>query len=149
VVDHPALAQSAGPLKTRPLHAAALERRAGLPASRGAYGLSDAFAALSDTKRRAVIEALLARPRRAGELARHIHVSAPALSRHLRVLRRAGLVVEEGIEADARVRVYRLDPAAFAPLRDWVGQVEQLWQEQLMGFKRHAERSGRARRSKP
>jgi DNA-binding transcriptional ArsR family regulator len=111
--------------------------------------LDSAFAALSDTTRRAVIQALLAKPRRAGELARIIRMSPPALSRHLRVLRKAGLVVEEGIETDARVRVYRLDPAAFEPVADWVGQVEQMWQEQLLAFKRHAERSRRSSGAKP
>lgn len=109
-------------------------------------GLNAAFTALSDVTRRAVIQALLAKPRRAGELAQCINMSPPALSRHLRVLRRAGLVLEEGIEADARVRVYRLAPAAFGPVRDWLEQIEQLWQEQLHEFKRHAERSTRARR---
>jgi len=113
--------------------------------------LSAAFAALSDTTRRAVIQALLAKPRRAGELAQAIHMSPPALSRHLRVLRKSGLVVEEGIETDARVRVYRLDPAAFAPVRHWLAKIEELWDEQLLAFKQHAERSGprgpRTRRS--
>ena len=108
-----------------------------------------AFAALSDTTRRAVIQALLARPLRAGELAHRVRMSPPALSRHLRVLRKAGFVVEEGIEADARVRVYRVDPSAFEAVRDWVGKVEQLWEEQLLAFKQHAERPRRAVGSKP
>jgi DNA-binding transcriptional ArsR family regulator len=109
-----------------------------------ASDLDTAFAALSDTTRRAVIQALLARPLRAGELAQVTRMSPPALSRHLRVLRKAGFVVEEGIEEDARVRVYRIDPVAFEPVRDWVGHVEQLWQEQLLAFKRRAERSTRS-----
>jgi DNA-binding transcriptional ArsR family regulator len=50
-----------------------------------------------------------------------------ALSRHLRVLRKAGLVSEEGIEADARVRVYSVHAAAFHPLQQWLAQVEELW----------------------
>jgi DNA-binding transcriptional ArsR family regulator len=115
----------------------------------GASRLDTTFAALSDTTRRTVIQALLTRPRRAGELAHAVKMSAPALSRHLRVLRKAGLVIEEGIEADARVRVYRLDPAALAPVRDWLGQIEELWEEQLLAFKEHAEQSNRARRPRP
>jgi DNA-binding transcriptional ArsR family regulator len=114
----------------------------------GASDLDAAFAALSDVTRRSVVQALLARPRRAGELAQCVKMSPPALSRHLRVLRKAGLVIEEAIEADARVRLYRLDPAAFAPVHDWLGQIEALWEEQLLAFKKHAERSGRARRPK-
>jgi len=115
----------------------------------GSSNLNAAFAALSDATRRAVIQALLARPRRAGELARTINMSPPALSRHLRVLRKARLVVEEGIEADARVRVYRLDPTAFGPVRDWLGQIEKLWEEQLLAFKQHTERSRRVHRPRP
>jgi DNA-binding transcriptional ArsR family regulator len=114
-----------------------------------ASSLDTTFAALSDVTRRTVIQALMARPRRAGELAHAVKMSAPALSRHLRVLRKAGLVIEEGIEADARVRVYRLEPAAFTPVRDWLGQIEELWEEQLLAFKQHAEQSSRSRRTRP
>lgn len=110
--------------------------------------LDAAFAALSDSTRRAVIRALLREPHRAGELAETVGMSAPALSRHLRVLREAGLIVEEGVEGDARVRLYRLQPAALAPVRGWLDQVEQLWDEQLQAFKAHAERTVRARGSR-
>lgn len=81
------------------------------------------FAALSDPVRRAVIRELIKRPRRAGELARQVSMSAPALSRHLRVLRRTGLIVEKSIEVDARVRIYRVRPAAFNPMRKWLAQI--------------------------
>jgi DNA-binding transcriptional ArsR family regulator len=69
-------------------------------------GLDAAFAALSDSSRREIIRMLLHKPRRADELAQSVAMSPQALSRHLRVLRKAGLVAEEGIEEDARVRVY-------------------------------------------
>lgn len=103
--------------------------------------LDVAFSALADPTRREVVRALLEQPRRAGDLARMVSMSPPALSRHLRVLRRAGLIVEQGAEHDARVRIYRLSPAAFAPVREWLDEVESLWQEQLDAFKAHAERS--------
>ena len=51
-------------------------------------------------------------------------MSPQALSRHLRVLRRAGLVSEHGIESDARVRIYSVHAAAFQPVQDWMAQVE-------------------------
>jgi len=108
--------------------------------------LDQAFAALADPTRRAVIRALLRKPHRAGELAQVVEMSPPALSRHLRVLRSAGLIVDEGVREDARVRVFSIDPAAFAPMRDWLGQVEDLWHEQLQAFKAHAEKSRRARK---
>ena len=60
--------------------------------------LDSAFTALSDSTRRAVIRALLKKPLRAGELAESVEMTPPALSRHLRVLRKAGLIVEEGVE---------------------------------------------------
>ncbi len=107
--------------------------------------LDTAFAALADGKRREVIGALLARPQRAGELAREVGLSPPALSRHLRILRRAGLVHEDGDAADARVRIYRVKEAGFGPVSDWIADVEAFWTAQLAGFKAHAERAaGRA-----
>src|SRR5450755_288186 len=89
------------------------------------------LAALSDPTRRAVVDLLLKKPRRAGELAAALEMSAPALSRHLRVLRRSGLITDDEVEDDARVRLYRLRPEAFASLRDWLGEVEGFWGDQL------------------
>jgi DNA-binding transcriptional ArsR family regulator len=108
--------------------------------------LDAAFGALADPTRRAVIRALLRKPLRAGELAARVDMSPPALTRHLRVLREAGLIVEEGIEGDARVLVYTIDMNAFAPVKDWLAQVEDLWNEQLQAFKEHVERVRRPRK---
>jgi DNA-binding transcriptional ArsR family regulator len=106
----------------------------------GGAALDCAFAALSDSTRRSVIRALLKKPLRAGELAESVAMSPPALSRHLRVLRRAGLIVQEGVDHDARVSLYRVNLQAFAPVRTWLEQVEELWHLQLQAFKEHAER---------
>lgn len=78
-------------------------------------------------------------PRRAGELAEGVGMSGPAMSRHLRVLRGSGVVEVEGVDGDARVRMYRLRGEAFVGLRAWLDQVEAFWGEQLGAFKRHAE----------
>jgi len=102
--------------------------------------LDRTFAALADPTRRGVIELLRKRPRRAGELAAALEMSAQAMSRHLRVLRRTGLVEEDGLDDDARVRVYRLRAEPFAGLRDWIEEVEAFWTDQLSAFKAHAER---------
>jgi DNA-binding transcriptional ArsR family regulator len=110
--------------------------------------LDAAFAALSDSSRREMIRMLLHKPRRAGELAAGINMSPQALSRHLRVLRRAGLVSEEGIENDARVRVYSVHPAAFQPVQQWLAQVEESWRGQLHAFKSYAENAQRSRKPK-
>jgi DNA-binding transcriptional ArsR family regulator len=103
--------------------------------------LDRTFAALADPTRRAVVELLRADPHRAGDLAAAFAMSPPAMSRHLRVLRKTGLVEESELDHDARVRVYRLRRERFAELRDWLAEVEAFWTDQLDGFKAHAERT--------
>jgi len=112
-----------------------------------AQDLDRTFAALADPTRRPVVELLRKRPRRAGELAAAFGMSPPAMSRHLRVLRRTSLVEEDSLEEDARVRVYRLRPERFAALRGWLQEVEAFWGEQLGAFKAHAERTRKAGRA--
>ena len=109
--------------------------------------LDATFTALADPTRRRVVEALRGGPRRAGELAESTQMTAPALSRHLRVLRTQGLVTEERIEDDARVRVYRLRRERFAELQAWLTEIEVFWTVQLGAFKAHAERRSRTKRA--
>ena len=104
-------------------------------------GLDRTFAALADPTRRAVVELLRARPQRAGELAGALDMSAPALSRHLKVLRESGLVHEARDAEDARARVYTLAPQPFDALRRWVEDVESFWRGELDSFRAHAERT--------
>ena len=113
-----------------------------------AADLDRTLSALADPTRRGVVDLLRQRPRRAGELATAMAMSPPAMSRHLRVLRRTGLVTEDGLEHDARARVYRLRAEPFAALRDWLDEVEAFWNDQLSAFKAHAEGAapGRGRR---
>jgi len=103
-------------------------------------GLDRAFVALADDTRRGVVELLRRGPRRAGELAGELGVSAPALSRHLRILREAQLVHEQVAEDDARSRVYTLRREAFLQLRGWVDGIELLWQEPPAAFAEPASR---------
>jgi DNA-binding transcriptional ArsR family regulator len=107
--------------------------------------LDKTLVALADTTRRSTVDLLRRRPRRAGELAAALTISPAAMSRHLRVLRRSGLVVEEALEEDARVRIYRLKPESFAGLRHWLEGVEASWAGELQAFKAHAERAGAKR----
>ena len=95
--------------------------------------------ALADPTRRGVIELLRVAPRRAGELASELQMQKPAMTRHLRLLRESGLVYEDALRDDARVRVYRLRRAPFSALRKWLDEVEAFWGLQLEGFKEHAE----------
>lgn len=103
--------------------------------------LDDTLSALADPTRRGVIELLREEPRRAGEIAAELDMSPASMSRHLRVLRRAGLVEEESLADDARVRVYRLRREPFEGLRAWIEDVESFWGGQLAAFKGHAERT--------
>ncbi len=110
-----------------------------------AVDLDRTFAALADPTRRGVVDLLRRKPRRAGELAAAFDMSPPAMSRHLRVLRKTGLVEEDSLDDDARVRVYRLRPEPFAKLRGWLDEVESFWTGQLDAFKEHAERRAKRR----
>jgi DNA-binding transcriptional ArsR family regulator len=98
------------------------------------------LAALADPNRRRVVDLLALGPRAAGELARELELSAPAMSRHLRTLRQSGLVEESHPEFDARVRIYALRPEPMADLLKWLRDAERLWSEQLLAFKAHLER---------
>jgi DNA-binding transcriptional ArsR family regulator len=102
--------------------------------------------ALADPTRRGVIELLRKKPRKASDLADELAMTRPAMSRHLRVLRKTGLVSESEPEHDARVRLYRLEREPFSELRGWLEEVEAFWGDQLSAFKLHAERRGKGRR---
>jgi len=97
------------------------------------------LAALADPRRRQVVDLLRERPRTAGDLARAVGLNPPALSRHLRSLRRGGLVEERHPEFDARVRVYSLRPAPMLHLKKWLEETERLWSLQLSAFREHME----------
>jgi DNA-binding transcriptional ArsR family regulator len=103
--------------------------------------LDQTLLALADPTRRRVVELLRKKPRRAGDLAAALSISSPRLSRHLRVLRKSGLVEDSGVEHDARVSLYRLRPERFAMLRGWLDDVEAFWTTELAAFKAHAERT--------
>jgi DNA-binding transcriptional ArsR family regulator len=107
--------------------------------------LGATFAALADPTRRAMLALLSKRPLRSGEIAQALAATRPTTSRHLRVLRRAGLVDEQVTEDDARGRRYTLRHERFVELRQWLDAVEAFWSEQLQAFKAHAE-AGRRRR---
>ena len=108
--------------------------------------LDRTLGALADPTRRGVIDLLRKEPRRASELAEMMHMTRPAMSRHLRVLRKSGLVTESEPEHDARVRVYQLERAPFSELGEWLAEVEAFWGDQLAAFKQHAEKRERRRR---
>jgi len=103
--------------------------------------IESTFAALSDPTRCRVVGLLRSNRLSAGELASKCEMSGPAMSRHLRVLRRSGLVEVEPSHADsdARIRVYRLRPEPFFSLKEWIDHMQAFWTGQLAAFKQYAE----------
>lgn len=95
----------------------------------------DAWAALGHPTRRAIFERIADRPRAVGELAAELPVSRPAVSQHLKVLKDAGLVVDQAVGTR---RIYRLDPAGVGGLR---AQLERFWSQALATYKEVAEHS--------
>jgi DNA-binding transcriptional ArsR family regulator len=91
------------------------------------------FAALSDPTRRALFEHIVDNPQTVGALAARVPVSRPAVSQHLKVLKAAGLVVDEAL---GTTRIYRIDPHGLGPLRRWL---DEQWERGLANFKRLAE----------
>jgi DNA-binding transcriptional ArsR family regulator len=90
---------------------------------------ADGLTALGDPTRRAIFERLAERPRAVGELAVELPVSRPAVSQHLKVLKEAGLVVDQPIGTR---RIYRLDPDGVRDLRAYL---DHFWDQALAGFK--------------
>ena len=93
----------------------------------------NAAAAIADPTRRRVLELVRDAEVPAGEIAAQFPVSRPAVSRHLRVLREAGLVQERRV---GRERLYRADPEPLAELREWL---DGYWAGRLDALKRLAE----------
>ena len=84
--------------------------------------------ALADESRRTVLEILRDRPASAGELAQVLPIARPGVSRHLRVLREAGLV---DVRQEAQRRIYSLRPEALIEVDDWLSEYRVLWQNRL------------------
>ena len=104
--------------------------------------------ALAEPTRRAVVGLLRHGPQRAGEIADALSMSRQAMSRHLRVLRQAGVIHEVGAASpddDARARTYQLEGRPLADLQAWLGEVQSFWQLQMHAFKKQAERVARER----
>ena len=88
-----------------------------------------ALLALGDPTRLAILERLADRPSAVVDLARELPVSRPAVSQHLRVLKDAGLVIDQAV---ANRRIYRVDPDGLAAVRD---QLDRFWAKALAAYK--------------
>jgi len=85
---------------------------------------ADAFNAVAEPRRRQILDLLAGGERPVNDLVGLLGLAQPQVSKHLRVLREVGLV---NVRGDGRRRVYRLDPEALAPIRDWVTDLERAW----------------------
>jgi DNA-binding transcriptional ArsR family regulator len=95
-----------------------------------------AFSALADPTRRAVLDLLRKGSQPAGQIARSFPISRPAVSRHLRMLRRANLVQEQ---RSGRHRFYRLNPEPLRAVDRWLAQYRIFWNAKLAGLKAFVE----------
>ena len=100
--------------------------------------------ALSDESRRTILEVLRDHPATVGVLSDRLPIARPGVSRHLRVLREAGLV---DVQQDAQWRVYSLRPEPLAELDAWLGGYRALWQQRLDALHTEVARGKRQRRS--
>jgi DNA-binding transcriptional ArsR family regulator len=100
--------------------------------------------ALSDEGRRTMLESLRGGPATAGELAALLPIARPGVSRHLRVLREAGLVE---VRQEAQRRVYSLRPEPLAELDEWLGRYRALWNQRLDALHTEVARGKHERRS--
>jgi DNA-binding transcriptional ArsR family regulator len=92
------------------------------------YHRHEGWEALGDPSRFAIVQCLAERPRAVGELAEELPISRPAVSQHLKVLKAAGLVTDRAVGTR---RVYRLNPAGVAALRD---QLDTFWNRALASY---------------
>lgn len=99
-----------------------------------------ALTALADPTRRAIFELIAERPSAVGELAERVPVSRPAVSQHLKMLKDAGLVIDEAMGTR---RIYRVDPEGVEELRDYL---DRFWHMALSSYKSRAEQKGSHRR---
>ena len=100
--------------------------------------------ALADESRRTLLEALTGGPASAGELAALLPIARPGVSRHLRVLREAGLVE---VRKEAQRRVYALRPEPLAEVDEWLGRYRGLLEQRLDALQTEVARGKRERRS--
>jgi DNA-binding transcriptional ArsR family regulator len=94
------------------------------------------FAALAEPTRRSILDLLRDGERPVGDLVDHLRLSQPAVSKHLRVLRDAGLV---DVRVDAQRRFYRVRPEPLAEVDAWLAPYRRLWTRSLDALGKHLE----------
>jgi DNA-binding transcriptional ArsR family regulator len=97
---------------------------------------SDAFNAIAEPRRRAILSYLALRERTVGEIVLRLRLEQPSVSKHLRVLRDVGLV---HVRRAGRRKLYRTNAEAIRPLHEWTSTFEKYWCHQLLRIKERAE----------
>jgi DNA-binding transcriptional ArsR family regulator len=92
------------------------------------------FSALAEPARRRILDLLRERPRLVGELTEELGLSQPGTSKHLRVLREAGLV---SVRPDAQRRWYEVRPEPLAEMDEWLTPYRWMWEDRLDALERH------------
>jgi len=105
--------------------------------------VDDVLHALADQSRRTMLEILRTQPATVGELADAVPIARPGVSRHLRVLREAGLVE---VEQQAQWRIYRLRPEPLAELDSWLARYRAVWEQRLDALHTEVARGRRKKR---
>src|ERR1700691_5901443 len=104
---------------------------------------SDGFNAIAEPRRREIVDLLaLGAERDVTELVLKLGLPQPAVSKHLGVLRKVGLVA---VHRAGQRRVYRLNPQELKPVHDWIQNFERFWTEQLDSIKQAAEQKAKQR----
>jgi len=102
---------------------------------------SDVFNAIAEPRRREIVDLLaLGAERDVTELVRKLGLPQPAVSKHLGVLRKVGLVA---VHKAGQRRLYRLNPQELKPVHEWVQHFERFWTDHLTGIKEAAEQTAR------
>ncbi len=102
---------------------------------------SDAFNAVAEPRRRAILNYLALQERAVGEIVDLMGLEQPSVSKHLRVLLEVGLV---HVRRDGRRMLYRTNAEAIRPLHEWTETFERYWRHQLSRVKERAERKSNA-----
>lgn len=100
-------------------------------------GVTSVFEIVAEPNRRAILSLLCDSEQSVGEIERHLRMSQPTVSKHLRVLREAGFVEAT---VDAQRRVYRLRPGPLQELDEWLAQFRRFWSEHVDALERHLDR---------
>lgn len=106
---------------------------------------SDVFNAIAEPRRREILTFLASRELPVGDIVAGLHLDQPSVSKHLRVLRRTGLV---RMRCEGRHKFYRTNADAIRPLHDWASTFQKYWSHQLSRIKQRAEAAAQSASTK-